>query len=74
MLRLINGAQPAYLEVQARAWRQGVQVVDHGDHFMLALEQFGHQGAAQAAQTTDQDQFEHWGFGIFHQVTPFSGG
>ncbi|MNP35243.1 hypothetical protein D3C76_1285670 [compost metagenome] len=74
LFSLIGVVQAAGLEVQAGAWRQAVEVIDHGDHLVLALEQFGHQGAAQAAQSSEQGQFEHWGFGIFHQITPLAAG
>ncbi|MNE60585.1 hypothetical protein D3C80_1557410 [compost metagenome] len=71
---LVGILEPAMLAVQARPGCQLVEIVDDHDHFVLALEQLGHQRTAQAAQGAEQRDLEGVGFGIFHVITPLRTG
>jgi len=58
--------QISTFSAQTRSRRECRQIVENGDDFMLATQQFSHQRTAQAGHGTIEHHFHRWGFGIFH--------
>lgn len=58
--------QIAAFGAQPRPWRERRQIVEDGNDFMLATQQFSHQRTAQATHGTIEHHFHRRGFGIFH--------